>query len=182
MKPDTDTKKIALLGVLTAAAFILNYLESLLPVFIPVPGVKIGLANIAVLVALYVLGFPCAAGLAVVRIVLSGFTFGSLFSILYSFAGCALSMLVMLALKRIKRFSVIGVSVAGGVAHNLGQLLCALFLVGTSIFYYAPFLIMAGVAAGLITGAVAKLSLSMFPPREGNNDKTRFKNLSLIHI
>ncbi|MBP5159726.1 MAG: Gx transporter family protein [Lachnospiraceae bacterium] len=168
MELNTNTKKIALLGVLTAAAFILNYLESLLPVFIPVPGVKIGLANIAVLVALYVLGMGYAGVLAVVRIVLAGFTFGSLFSMLYSFAGCLLSMLVMLALKRIKRFSVIGVSVAGGVAHNMGQLLCALFLVGTSIFYYAPFLIASGVAAGLITGAVVKLTLNMFPPRAGN--------------
>ncbi len=159
MNFDTKTKKTALLGVLTAVAFILNYLESLLPSFIPVPGVKIGLANIAVLVALYVLGFSYAAVLAAVRVVLSGLTFGSLFSMLYSFAGLALAIPLMILLKRTKKFSVIGVSVAGSVAHNLGQLICALFLVGTAIFYYSPLLIVSGIVAGMITGLVSKYSL-----------------------
>ena len=161
MSFDTKTKKTALLGVLTAVAFILNYLESLLPSFIPVPGVKIGLANIAVLVALYTLGLSYAAVLAAVRVVLSGLTFGSLFSMLYSFAGLALAIPLMILLKRTKKFSVIGVSVAGSVAHNLGQLICALFLVGGAILYYAPLLILSGIAAGLVTGLITKLALNI---------------------
>lgn len=157
--PDTKTKKVALTGMLIATAFILNYLETLLPAFIPVPGIKIGLANIVVLFALYALGPVYGIGLSVVRVVLAGFTFGSLFTILYSLAGCALSFIVMLLLKKVKGFSIIGVSVAGGVAHNAGQVIVAIILLGSSIFYYAPALIISGIVAGVLTGTAAKLVL-----------------------
>lgn len=151
-----STRKTAVLGLFAAAAIILGYVETLLPVFMGVPGIKLGLANLAVVVLLYLYGAKEAALVSAVRIVVIGFLFGNLFSIVYSLAGASLSLLVMVCLKRAGGFSIIGVSAAGGVSHNLGQLLAAMMLVDNfSLFYYFPVLMAAGVITGLLIGILS---------------------------
>lgn len=155
------TKRIALLGLLVALAMILSYLESLLPPFVAVPGIKLGLTNVVVLVALLTLDAGAAFGVNVVRIVLVGITFGNLSAMLYALAGGLLSFLVMFLLKKSRRFGPVGISTAGGVAHNFGQILVAMFVLETDkLIYYLPVLCIsgtvAGVAVGILGGMVAK--------------------------
>ena len=151
------TRKIAYLGVFLALALILSYVESLIPFYFGIPGVKLGLTNLIVVVMLYCTGTKEASGVSVARILLAGFLFGNLFSILYSLAGGVLSFIVMCLLKKTGRFHVISVSVTGGISHNIGQLIAAAFVVETyDIFYYMPFLLIAGVATGFVTGMLAQ--------------------------
>ena len=151
------TRKIAYLGVFLALALILSYVESLIPFYLGIPGVKLGLTNLIVVVMLYCTGTKEAFGVSVARILLAGFLFGNLFSILYSLAGGVLSFIVMCLLKKTGRFHVISVSVTGGISHNLGQLIAAAFVVETyDIFYYMPFLLIAGVATGFVIGMLAQ--------------------------
>lgn len=153
------TKKLAYLSLAAAAALILSYVESLLPPLYPaVPGVKTGLANIAVTVALWIFGIREAAAVSVVRISLSALLFGNFTTFIYSLAGAALSIVVMALLKKTRQLSPIGVSAAGGVAHNLGQVLAALFLLKTpSIMYYMTVLTVTGTVAGLLVGCAGAL-------------------------
>ena len=154
MKQST-AKKIALCGLMIALAFVLSYFESLLPLPVGVPGVKLGLANLAVVAALYLLPPGQALLIAAARILLAGLTFGNAFSLLYSLAGGLLSFLVMLLCKRTP-LSVVGVSVAGGVSHNIGQIAVAALAMRTArIVYYLPVLLAAGVGTGLLIGLVA---------------------------
>ena len=125
------TRKIAYLGVFLALALILSYVESLIPFYFGIPGVKLGLTNLIVVVMLYCTGTKEAFGVSVARILLAGFLFGNLFSILYSLAGGVLSFIVMCLLKKTGRFHVISVSVTGGISHNIGQLIAAAFVVET---------------------------------------------------
>lgn len=151
------TRKIAYLGVFLALALILSYVESLIPFYFGIPGVKLGLTNLIVVVMLYCTGTKEAFGVSVARILLAGFLFGNLFSILYSLAGGVLSFIVMCLLKKTGIFHVISVSVTGGISHNLGQLIAAAFVVETyDIFYYMPFLLIAGVATGFVIGMLAQ--------------------------
>ena len=151
------TRKIAYLGVFLALALILSYVESLIPFYLGIPGVKLGLTNLIVVVMLYCTWTKEAFGVSVARILLAGFLFGNLFSILYSLAGGVLSFIVMCLLKKTGRFHVISVSVTGGISHNLGQLIAAAFVVETyDIFYYMPFLLIAGVATGFVIGMLAQ--------------------------
>ena len=151
------TRKIAYLGVFLALALILSYVESLIPFYFGIPGVKLGLTNLIVVVMLYCTGTKEAFGVSVARILLAGFLFGNLFTILYSLAGGVLSFIVMCLLKKTGRFHVISVSVTGGISHNLGQLIAAAFVVETyDIFYYMPFLLIAGVATGFVIGMLAQ--------------------------
>lgn len=151
-----NTVRIAWFGVFTALALIFSYVETLIPFQIGIPGVKLGLANLIVVVALYKMGGKDALLLSVTRIVLSGFIFASLFSILYSLAGGLLSLAVMVILKKRGSFSVFGVSMVGGVFHNVGQLIVAMLVVETfSVAYYVPVLLIAGVITGFIIGVVA---------------------------
>ena len=146
-------QKTACLGLFSAVAIILGYVESLIPVFAGIPGIKLGLANLGVLFILK--KFREAALVSVVRILVIGFMFGNLFSILYSLAGAALSMTVMTLMLKKTSFSLIGVSVAGGVSHNIGQLIIAMLIVqNASVFVYAPALLVAGVAAGVVIGGL----------------------------
>lgn len=146
-------QKTAYLGLFTAVAIIFGYVETLVPVFAGIPGIKLGLANLAVLFILNRYTFRDAALVSVVRILVIGFLFGNLFSILYSLAGAALSLTVMTLLKKHGSFSIPGISVAGGVTHNIGQLLVAMAIVeNTSLFYYAPALLVSGVITGLLIG------------------------------
>lgn len=151
------TRKIAYLGVFLALALILSYVESLIPFYFGIPGVKLGLTNLIVVVMLYCTGTKEAFGVSVARILLAGFLFGNLFSILYSLAGGVLSFIVMCLLKKTGRFHVISVSVTGGISHNIGQLIAAAFVVETyDIFYYMPFLLIAGVVTGFVIGMLAQ--------------------------
>ena len=148
-------QKTAYLGLFSAVAIILGYVESLIPVFAGIPGIKLGLANLIVVIVLYKGDWKDALFIAVARIVLSGFIFGNLFSILYSLAGAALSLTVMTLMKKKSRFSILGISVAGGVSHNIGQLLIACLITMTSgLIYYAPALLISGVITGLLIGTL----------------------------
>lgn len=148
-----DYYKIAYMGLFTALASILGYVESLIPVFIGIPGVKLGLANLAVLFILIRYSWKEAALVSMARILIIGALFGSLFSIAYSTAGAALSLAVMALLAKKKDFSVIFISIAGGVTHNIGQLIIAVWLMESiSVVYYAPALLVSGVVTGVLIG------------------------------
>ena len=150
-------KKTALFGMMVALAFTFSYLESLLPFNFGIPGVKLGLANLVVVVALYVMNEKTALPIAVIRILLAGLTFGNAYSLAYSLAGGLLSFAVMALAKRTK-LSVMGVSMLGGVSHNIGQIAVAAVLMGTyRIAYYLPVLLIAGLLTGLLLGIVSKL-------------------------
>ena len=158
------TKKIAEMGMFIALAFILSYIESLIPVSLGIPGIKPGLSNLVVMTALYRFSSRTAFGVALVRILLTGLTFGNLSSMMYSMAGGLLSFGVMALLKKSKKFSVYGVSMAGGVSHNVGQLVMACFLLQTKLLvYYLPFLLIAGAAAGIAVGFLSGLLLKRLP-------------------
>lgn len=148
--------KVAYFGVFTALALIFSYIETLIPINFGVPGMKLGLANLVIVIALYKMQLREAFLLSVTRVLLSGFLFGNYFSIIYSLAGAALSLSVMAGLKRTAGFSVMGVSIAGGVSHNIGQLIVAMLAVETfSVIYYVPVLLAAGLVTGLFIGIAA---------------------------
>ena len=149
--------RVAYFGVFTALALMFSYIETMIPIQFGVPGIKLGLANIMVVIMLYKSSAKEALLLSIVRIMLSGFLFGNLSSILYSIAGGVLSLGIMTLLKKQGGFSVIGVSVAGGVSHNVGQLIVAMLVVETyQVGYYFPVLLVAGVLTGLGIGVVSQ--------------------------
>lgn len=143
-------------GLFTALALIFSYVETLIPFHVGIPGVKLGLANLIIVIALYKMPIKQVYMLAITRVVLAGFMFGNLFSILYSLAGGLLSLTVMWGLKKKDGFSVIGISVAGGVFHNIGQLIIAMCVVESlNLMYYIPVLLIAGLLTGLVIGITA---------------------------
>ena len=145
--------KVAYIGVFTALALIFSYVETLIPIQFGIPGVKLGLANLIIVIALYRMKLSEAYLLSIVRVLLAGFIFGNYFSIIYSLAGGILSLTVMALLRKKGGFSVIGVSIAGGVFHNIGQLIVASVIVETfSVMYYVPVLLIAGLVTGLLIG------------------------------
>lgn len=150
-------KKVAYLGLLLAVALICSYIESLIPFYFGVPGMKLGLTNVVVIFVMYLIGPVEAITVSVLRVLISGFMFGNVFSILYSLAGALLSFFVMYLMKRFTTLHVISVSVAGGVFHNVGQLLVALCIVSNyNVFYYLPILLIAGVVTGLLIGIISQ--------------------------
>ena len=152
-----NNKKTAYLGLFAAVAIIFGYVESLSPFFAGIPGIKLGLANLAVLFILETYTWKEAAVVSAVRIVVIGFLFGNMFTIIYSLAGAALSLFVMTLMKKSSGFSILGISVAGGVSHNIGQLMVAALIVeNTSLLYYAPVLLISGVVTGLLIGILTK--------------------------
>ena len=129
------------MGVFLALALICSYVESLIPISFGIPGVKLGLTNIVVVLMLYCIGAKEALAVSVCRIVLAGFLFGNLFSILYSLAGGLLSFLIMWAVKRTGKLGILPVSVCGGIFHNIGQLaVAALVVENYNVFYFVLFL------------------------------------------
>lgn len=149
-------KKTALPGFLLALSLILSYIESILPFSVGIPGIKLGLPNLVVILILYVYSAKEAFTVNLLRILLSGFLFGNLYSILYALAGALCSFCLMLFLRRAKCFSIVGVSIGGGVFHNIGQILVAFFVVDTfAPAFYLPFLIIAGAVMGFLIGIVA---------------------------
>lgn len=148
--------KVAVLGVFTSLALILSYVELLIPINFGIPGMKLGLANLLVVILLYK-GCPRdALLLSVIRILLSGLIFGNMFSIFYSLGGGLLSLAVMVFLKKTGQFTVAGISIGGGASHNVGQLLVAMFVVQTyQVGYYLPVLLIAGVITGAVIGILS---------------------------
>ena len=137
---------------------VLSFVESQIPAFVAIPGVKIGLANIAVIFALYKLGWKEAVAVSIVRVFLVSLLFGSFLSLLYSLAGAVLSLTVMLILKGVKVIGKIGVSVSGGVCHNIGQIIVASIVMETNIIiYYLPFLLLSGTIAGVAIGLASAI-------------------------
>ena len=153
-----QAKKIATMGLLVALAMVLSWVEQLVPLSVAVPGVKLGLANLAVIFTLYRIGTRAAWGLSLLRVVLVSLTFGNAHSLWYSLAGAVLSLVVMTLLRKTGRFSLLGVSVAGAVCHNVGQIAVAAAVLGSaSMVYYLPVLLVSGTAAGVCIGAVAAI-------------------------
>ncbi len=152
------TRRIAFLGLFVALAFVLSYIEFMLPLNIGIPGAKIGIANLAVMVTLYTVGEKNAIALSIIRVVLVGLTFGNISMMMYSLAGAALSLFAMLLARKIGKLSMTGVSVLGGVFHNVGQIIVAMLVLETkSLFYYLPFLIIVGTITGIVIGIVSSL-------------------------
>lgn len=150
--------KVSMLALTVALAMILSFVESQVPSFVAIPGVKMGLANIAVVFALYKMGWKAAAVVSGVRVFLVGLLFGSGVSLLYSMTGAVVSFLSMVLLKKTKLFSYTAVSVAGGVMHNMGQIGMACILMSTNILkYYAPFLVLSGTLAGIVIGLLSAI-------------------------
>ena len=151
-----ETRKVVHMGMLIALAMILSFIESQIPAFVAIHGMKIGLANIAIVFALYTLDFRSALTISLIRVVLSSLLFGSVVSLLYSLAGALISLAGMVLLKKTGLFGVMGISVFGAVLHNLGQIAVAWFILKTqALVYYLPFLLFSAVAGGVVTGIIA---------------------------
>ena len=149
------SREVAQYALLVALAMVLSWVESLVPVSAAVPGMKLGLTNRVVIFVLYRMRLKDAAVISFVRVILVSLTFGNAYAFAYSLAGAVLSLLVMALLKKCGKFSVLGVSVAGGVCHNIGQILVAMAVLETGkIILYLPVLLVSGVAAGVCIGAV----------------------------
>ena len=144
---------VALYGMLASVALVMGYIESLIPIPYPVYGMKIGLANIVIVWVLYAINVKAAATVSFIRVLLSGFLFGNLYSIIFSIAGASLSLAVMWLMKKTNKFSIIGVSIAGGVCHNLGQIIvAAIVLENIRIVTIYPYLMISGVVSGIAIG------------------------------
>lgn len=152
------TKKLTILSISVALAMILSFVESQIPPFVAIPGIKIGLANIVTVFLLYKLGWKEAAAVSLVRVALSSLLFGSVASLMYSASGAILSFAVMVIIKMIPLFSEISVSIVGGVFHNVGQIICACIIMeNAGIVTYLPPLLISGTIAGIAVGSLAAL-------------------------
>ena len=153
-----STKKITTLALTVSLALILSFIESRIPAFIAIPGIKVGLANIAVIFTLYKLGVREAITVSVIRVFLVSMLFGSPVSLIYSISGAVLSLLTMIILKKLTPLTEIAVSVSGGVMHNVGQIAAASFMLETNVVvYYLPFLMLSGTVAGIAVGVISGL-------------------------
>lgn len=151
-------KEIAKTAILAALAIIFGYIESLFPLPIPVYGVKVGISNGVILAALYMLAPAAAWGIMFIKTICSALLFSGFSAFLYSVSGGILSVIIMQILKKSGKFSVVGVSIAGGAAHNIGQLICASVVLNTiNIFYYLPILIICGILSGAVIGIITEL-------------------------
>ena len=162
----SHTKKLATLGLLAAIALIFSYVEALLPpIFVAVPGIKMGLPNIVIIFVLYRFGLKEAAAVSLVRLAAVALLFGNAMTLIYSLAGAALSLLLMYGLKRSDWLSMVGVSIVGGVSHNLGQILVAMWLMETTeIGYYMIVLTVTGTITGILIGLAGSFVLKYLKP------------------
>ena len=161
-----SARRVALTGLLAALALIFSYVEVLVPFNAGVPGIKLGLANLVPLIILYRLDARYAFAANLIRVFLAGLLFSGMFAALYSLAGSVTSFIVMYLLKKTRLFSVIGVSTAGGVFHNIGQLCVAILAVsGPQLIHYLPVLIISGMIAGIIVGIGASILLDRIPAK-----------------
>ncbi|NBH34829.1 Gx transporter family protein [Clostridiaceae bacterium] len=161
-------QKAALYGMLISLGFVFSYVEAMIPVPMPAPGMKLGLANLVGIVGLYTIGVTGVVIISLVRIVLVGFTFGNTFSMIYGLAGGAVSLLAMIGAKKSGWFGTVGVSIFGGVFHNVGQLAVAAFVTRTGgVFIYLPALLAAGVTAGAVIGLLGGVVADRIRPMMG---------------
>ena len=152
----SNTKKLTTLALTISFALILSYVESRIPPLVAIPGIKVGLANIAVIFALYKFGAKEAVIVSIIRVLLVSMLFGSPVSMIYSLMGAILSLGTMILLKRFTPLREVSISVCGGVVHNIGQIAAASFLLSTNIFiYYLPFLLLSGTIAGIAVGVAS---------------------------
>lgn len=157
----SKTRKTAFLGLLAALSIVLSYVEMLLPPIYPsVPGVKIGLANIVSLLLIYKFSVKDTVMVTLIRLLTVSLLFGNFMTLVYSVAGAFLSILIMLILKKTNLFSTLGVSIAGAVSHNLGQIIVAILIMQTvEIGYYMIVLLITGTLSGTVIGISANLTL-----------------------
>lgn len=154
------SRKVAQYGLFAALAILMGYVEMLIPLPLLVPGMKLGLANVIIVIVLYHMDAKSAFFISLVRVLMSGLLFQGFAGLLYSLAGALLSLAVMVLLKKTGKVSITGVSVMGGVFHNVGQILVAAAVVeNIKMAYYLPFLLVTGVVTGFVIGAVARLAL-----------------------
>ena len=148
---------IARAAIFASVAVVLGFIESLIPAPTGIYGIKLGLSNIVVLAALYLLNERNALWAAIIKTVISALLYGGLSGFLYSVSGAFLSLSAQILCKKTRAFSVIGVSCMGGIFHNIGQFICASLIIGKSVIYYFPVLLVSGAATGIVTGAGAAL-------------------------
>ena len=164
MQSKNNSYDITITALMSSLALIFSYVEAIIPFNAGIPGVKLGIANIVTVIALYKLSIKHAAIVSFIRIMVAGFLFSGLFGAIYSLAGAAVSLIGMIFLKKTGKFSIAGVSMAGGVLHNLGQLLVASFLIkDLRIFFYFPILLFSGLASGIAIGIAATLIMRVLP-------------------
>ena len=158
MRSGKYIRQITTMGMLIALAMVLGFVETLIPINLGIPGMKLGLANIVVVIALFLFDIKTAVVVSILRIILIAMTFGNMSMMFYSIAGASLSLLSMIAISKIKSFSLISVSIVGGILHDVGQIICAAFVVRTNgVFTYLPVLMIAGLVSGALIGIVAGL-------------------------
>lgn len=151
---------------MAALALIFSYIEALIPFQPAMPGIKLGIANLVILLSLYLLGPRYTFFINLMRIITAGLLFTGFFGAVYSLAGGLLSFFVMVLLKKTGLFSPIGISMAGGVAHNLGQLLIASAIVSNlKLFFYFPVLLFSGLTCGILIGILTALMLKRLPQK-----------------
>ena len=160
-------QKLTILGLCASVALLLSYVEAMIPpLFSAIPGIKMGLPNVAIIFVLYRYGMRDAALVSTVRLIIVAMLFGTVTTFIYSLAGAVLSLLVMAILKKLNFLSTVGVSVAGGVCHNVGQILVAMFLLSTAeIGYYMIVLAFTGTIAGILIGLAGAFLLKRFPKK-----------------
>ena len=162
LRKKSSASTVAHIALMASLALIFSYVEAIIPYNPGIPGVKLGIANIVTVIALYKYGWKDAAAVSVIRIVIAGLLFNGMFGMLYALAGALVSFIGMAVLKRTQVFSVAGVSMAGGVLHNLGQLLVAAALIeDLRIFFYFPVLLFSGIISGIAIGIAATMVLKI---------------------
>ncbi len=159
-----NVKRTVFFAICLSVSLVLSYVESVIPFNMGIPGAKLGLANLITVLLLFNGGLIPAALVSLMRIMLSGFMFGNLFSIIYSMGGAALSLMVMALLKRTGRFGVTGISATGGIMHNTGQLLVAAAVTNIYVFSYFPVLFISGTIAGIVIGAAGGILIKRIRP------------------
>ncbi|MFT4106546.1 MAG: Gx transporter family protein [Lacrimispora sp.] len=158
MKKKYSAHMAALYGMMIALAFVLSFVETLIPISLGIPGVKLGLANLVTLAGLFTVGIRGTVVISLLRIVLAGMTFGNMFSMLYSLGGWALSLFLMVIARKRNWFGISGISILGGVGHNIGQIcVAALVVQQAGVFFYLPLLLLAGTGAGLVIGILGSM-------------------------
>ena len=152
------TLRLTTLALTISFAMVLSYIESRIPAFVAIPGIKVGLANIAIIFSLYKFGIKEAITVSILRVFLVSMLFGSPVSLIYSISGALLSLLTMIILKKLTPLSEVAISVTGGVMHNVGQIAAASFMLSTNVVvYYLPFLLVSGTVAGIVVGIVSAI-------------------------
>ena len=164
--PNRAARRVAISALFASLALIFSYIEAILPAAPGIPGIKLGIANLVVIIAMYRLGSHYAIVINLIRVFLAGLLFSGLYGAVYSLCGCLLSFAAMLLLKKSGLFSPVGVSMGGGVMHNIGQLAIAAVLVSSpEVFYYLPVLIVSGTVSGILIGLVSSGLLEHLPRR-----------------